>query len=205
MSAQRMEPAHASPHRVRRVCCFAVVGLLFGLVAERADAQCASVSTAPQTGASGGTVSASLCMPIKDVLRLQTTSTLTPPSGLNSTTFTASNTPAASSTYVPFGGKVTLTVAANRPFAVTVSGSFTGPGAKTASDALWSTTQNIFTNSARNVSAANPVANRTIAFPGGQPANTAWVQDVYFASRWVYETDKSGSYTLTLTFTISAQ
>ncbi len=144
-------------------------------------------------------------MPIQDVLLMNATSTLTPPASLTSTRFSASAATPAASTYVPYGGRVVLDVAANRAFAVTISGVFTGPGAKPATDALWSTTQNVFTNTARNVSGTNAEANRTIPFPGTQPSNAAWVQNVYVASRWVYETDRSGTYNLTLTFTLAAK
>ncbi|GLC27063.1 hypothetical protein [Roseisolibacter agri] len=172
------------------------------LCASEAGAQCPSTAIA-LTG--NPSASVTLCMRVQDVLQMRTTSTLTAPATLTAAQFTASATPAGSSTYVPFGGKVNLEVAANRPFAVTVTGAFSGPGTKSASDALWSTTAGVFTNTARDVSAANAESNRTIPFAVTPAARAAWSQDVYFASRWVYETDRSGTYNLTLTFTLAAK
>ena len=177
--------------------------LALALSAAPASAQCSAVPTTQVSSTT--TVTAQLCMRIQDVLVLSVTNTLSAPGVLTSTQFSSAGTPAASATYVPYGGKVALAVSANRNFAVTVSGAFTGPGTKAATDALWSTTQNVFTNTARNVSAANAEANRTITFSGSQPANAAWTQDVFFASRWTYETDRSGAYNLTLTFTLAAK
>ncbi len=184
-------------------CRVAAAVLAIAVSSATAGAQCASVPTTLQT--STGTLNAALCMRIQDVLVLQVTNTLSAPANLTSAQFSAASASAATATYVPYGGKVALSVSANRAFSVTVSGAFTGPGTKAASDAIWSTTQNVFTNTARNVSAANAESNRTIAFSGTQPANSAWLQDVFFASRWTYETDRSGAYNLALTFTLAAK
>lgn len=171
------------------------------VTARSARAQCPSVATTPS---SGSTVTANICMRVQDILQMKTTSTLSAPSSLNASKFSAAAASPATSTYVPFGGKVTLEVAANRPYAVTVDGSFSGPGAKAATDALWSATQNVFTATAQNVSSANSATNRTV-LQSVFNANSSVTKDVYFASRWVYETDKSGTYDLTLTFTIAAK
>lgn len=178
------------------LACLAVLALPTPASAQACTAQATT---------SGTSVTAGLCMNIQDVLVMRITNTLTGPATLTSAQFSSSTATPAQSTYVPYGGKVTLEVSANRTFEVTVVGSFNGPGAKAATDALWSTTQNVFTNTARNVAASTAAANRTIPFATTQPANAAWVQDVFFASRWVYQTDKTGTYPLNLTFTLTAK
>lgn len=194
-------PTRSLPGRMRTrlPACLSIATAALAAAPQAARAQCPTVGTAAVTSATNGSVTANLCMQVQDVLRLTTTSTLAPPANLTSTSYTKAGS--GSTTWVPFGGKVNVNVAANRAFVVTVEGSFT-PTSKNATDAVWNTTASGW-SATRTVAASNVAANRRIQFLTTPGANASWSQDVFFASRWFWETDRAGTYTLDLKFTLS--
>ena len=178
--------------------------LCVGLIACLAFARGIEAQSCSQSIPSGsGSVSCTInvTMPTSDILKLTLTGTTVALGTPGETDFTNGFKDIT-------GAAVTATVRANRAFRLQVVGSttnfsfanmagntFANPS-KPASDLVWATTQSGLTSSTNNMG--------TTASVIAQGATSSVSQAVFFRTKWQFNRDVPGNYSLLLNFTLSA-
>jgi len=150
-----------------------------------------------QLGCSGSSCTVEIAVPISDVLRISLSTTGVPLGAPGEADY-------ASGFLDVTGPAVTAIVKANRPFQVQVVGAqamfgYTGSHpdpAKPASDLLWATTQAGLAGTTNHMGIAGLLMNQGASGNARMP--------LYLRTLWSFTSDRPGSYSLPIRFTLSA-